>query len=143
MAAGGFSYVSPYKLRTYFDHANAAHESSHEWETEFDCPCCNKTITRENYADLRDKMSSTQRKNHEKTHGGQALGRRPIFPVDISNVFICACHARKNLTGRLFHFAICQRITTEKKASDVHKYITERHKRFSTYVLLTDSGLQI
>ena len=71
----------------------------------------------------RRTMTKAARKRHEDTHGGQVLGRRPIFPIDMSSVYICACHARKNLTGRLFYFAICTRISTEIKALKVHQYI--------------------
>ena len=121
----GFTYQCPHKLRTYADHAHAAHEFAHEFEKEFTCPCCDEHITRENYASKRAAMNKTARKNHAGKHGGQTLGRRPVFPVDMDRVYICACHARKNLTGRLFYYAICQRIETDTEALDLHKYITK------------------
>ena len=125
VGADGFTYKCPHKLRTYADQAHAAHEFAHEFETAFECPCCNEKITRENYDAKKKAMTKAKREKHIKTHGGQKFGCRPVFPVDMEDTYICACHARKNLTGRLFQSAICQRIKTDTQAQSVHDYITK------------------
>ena len=121
----GYTYNCEWEPRTYEFHAHAGHMFTHDGEKEFDCPCCGTHITRENQSELLRGMSKTEREDHPKTHHGQAIGRRPVFPIDMEHIYICVCHARKNLTGRLFKHGIQSRITTDTQALKVHNYITK------------------